>query len=296
MIAIGPTKADRRLLPDARIAGPMPWAIAIMMFLMVLTAAGGLAMRHAALAMGADLADRITIQIVEAEASAREAQAQAVLASLRRDPGIVSVRRVPAREMRALLAPWLGEGGLEDELPLPVLIDAVLVSDRARDAAALESSLRTVAPAARVDEHARALAPLAGLIAALKWLALALVLLMAMAAAAVVMLASRAALDTHRPTIDVMHLLGATDVQIARLFQRRLAMDALLGGLVGLVAAATVILLIGRRIGSIGSELLGSAALPPFAWLLLLGLPWLGAAVAMLTTRLTVLSALRRIL
>ena len=32
-----------------------------------------------------------------------------------------------------------------------------------------------------------------------------------------------------------MHLLGATDVQIARLFQRRIALDALFGGLIGLV-------------------------------------------------------------
>ena len=177
-----------------------------------------------------------------------------------------------------------------------MLIDAVFVTDHSRDEGAFEAALRRVAPAARVDEHGRSLAPLAGLIGALKWLALGLVLLMAAAAAAVVMLAARAALDTYRAAIDIMHLLGATDVQIARLFQRRLALDALFGGLLGLVGAAVVILPIGRRIGTIGSELLGTVALPAASWALLLVLPLAGAGVAMLAARFTVLAALRKIL
>lgn len=291
-----PTQADRRLLPEGRIAGPMPWVIAIMMFLTVLTAAGGLALRHAAASIGADLADRITVQIVEAEPAARERQATAALAMLRADPALASVHRIDAAEMKALLGPWLGEGDLEQDLPLPVLIDAVFASDRPHDEAAFERALRRVAPGARVDEHGRSLAPLAGLIGALKWLALGLVLLMAGAAGAVVMLAARAALDTYRAAIDIMHLLGATDVQIARLFQRRLALDALFGGLIGLVAAALVILPIGQRIGTIGSELLGTVALPVASWALLLALPLFGAAVAMLAARFTVLAALRKIL
>ena len=40
--------ADRRLLPEGRLAGPMPWVIAIMMFLTVLAAAAGLGLRNAA--------------------------------------------------------------------------------------------------------------------------------------------------------------------------------------------------------------------------------------------------------
>jgi cell division transport system permease protein len=288
--------AERRLLPEGRVAGPMPWVIAIMMFLTVLTAAGGLAMRHAAATIGADLADRFTVQIVEADPAAREAQAQAAIAYLRRDRRIASLRRVPTAEMKSLLEPWLGDGGMGDELPLPVLIDAVLAAEGDRDVAALRSALARAAPAARIDEHGQVLAPLAGLIAALKWLALALVVLMSIAAAATVTLAARAALDTHRAAIDVMHLLGATDVQIARLFQRRLALDALFGGLVGLAGAGAVILLIGQRIGGLGSELLGSLTLPVGAWLLLLMLPVLGAVLAMLAARFTVLSALRRIL
>jgi cell division transport system permease protein len=35
-------RAERGLLPEGRLAGPMPWVIAIMMFLTVLAAAAGM--------------------------------------------------------------------------------------------------------------------------------------------------------------------------------------------------------------------------------------------------------------
>jgi cell division transport system permease protein len=109
-------------------------------------------------------------------------------------------------------------------------------------------------------------------------------------------LAARAALDTHRSTIEVLHLMGATDVQVARLFQRRIALDALFGGLVGFAAAALVLVLLGSRAAALGSDLLGSVALGPLAWLLLIVLPILGVLLAMLVARATILRALGRML
>jgi cell division transport system permease protein len=287
--------AERRLLPEGRAAGPMPWVIAIMMFLTVLAAAGGLALRESAISLSGELADRITIQIVDANADTREAQASAALAEINRLEGIRAVRRVDGQEMQALLDPWLGRSGLE-ELPLPVLIDVDLAPSARGRVDAIEQAVIRVAPAARIDDHAQWLAPLTGLIGSLKWLALALVLMMAAATAFTVVLAARAALNSHRATIDVMHLLGATDIQIARLFQRRIALDAMFGGVIGLSGAALVILLLAQRIGRLGSELIGSVALPPAAWGLLAMLPIAGALLATVAARLTVLNALRRIL
>jgi cell division transport system permease protein len=116
------------------------------------------------------------------------------------------------------------------------------------------------------------------------------------ATAATVVLAARAALDTHRSTIEVLHLMGATDVQVARLFQRRIALDALFGSLIGLVLAVAVLFLIGSRVTALGSELLGSAELPPEAWAVLAALPVAGVLLAMLVARLTILRALGRLL
>ena len=73
--------------------------------------------------------------------------------------------------------------------------------------------------------------------------------LMALATSAVVLLTARSGLDTHRDTIDVLHMLGSTDVQVSRLFQRRIALDTLIGGSVGTVAAMIALLVIGLLIG-----------------------------------------------
>jgi cell division transport system permease protein len=194
------------------------------------------------------------------------------------------------------VAPWLGSEGLEADLPMPALIEVTLKRQRPEDVAAVRAAVRGVAPPAKVDADAIWLAPLAGLLGALTWLAAALVILMAVATAAVVVLAARAALNTHRATIDVLHLLGASDVQVARLFQRRIALDALFGGVAGLIAALAVIAIVGNRMRAIGSGLLGSADIGLFGWALIAALPLLGVLLAMLAARVTVVTTLRRML
>jgi cell division transport system permease protein len=288
--------ADRGLLPEGRLTGPMPWVIAIMMFLTVLAAAAGLGLGNAAKSLDADIGNRITVQIVEANPDFREAQARITVSELEKMAGVRSVKRVDQQEMERLLEPWLGAGGLEADLPVPVMIDADLTPEAYQSLDVIRGAVSAVAPSARVDDNAQWLAPLAKLITALKWLAAGLVLLMVGATAATVVLAARAALDTHRGTIEVLHLMGATDVQVARLFQRRIALDALFGGAVGLAAASLVLFIIGNRVGALGSELLGSAGLPAASWAVLIGLPVAGVFLAMLVARATILRALGRLL
>ena len=288
--------AERGLLPEGRIAGPMPWVIAIMMFLTVLAAAAGLGLAGAASRLHDQIGSRITIQIVEANPQLRQQQAQAVVVAVRPLPGIIDVRQVSQEEIQALLEPWIGAGGIEGDLPVPALIDVDLNAEGRAGLDRLRAAVAAVAPAARVDDNAQWLAPLASLIGALKWLAAGLVMLMVGATTATVVLAARAALDTHRGTIEILHLMGATDVQVARLFQRRIALDALFGGLVGFILAGAVLIAIGRQVSALGSELLGSAAIPPLGWAVLLALPAFGVILAMLVARLTILRALGRML
>ncbi|HVQ07265.1 MAG TPA: FtsX-like permease family protein [Allosphingosinicella sp.] len=289
-------RAERGLLPEGRLSGPMPWVIAIMMFLTVLAAAAGMGLASAASRLDDQIGGRVTIQIVEANPARRQAQAAAAARAIENLPGVIAVRPVPEEEIHRLLEPWLGTGGLESDIPVPALIDVDLTPEGHQALAALERAVAAAAPAARVDDNGQWLAPLASLIGALKWLAAGLVLLMVAATAATVVLAARAALDMHRSTIEVLHLMGATDVQVARLFQRRIALDALFGGLVGFILAALVLIGIGQRVQALGSELLGSASVPAPAWGILIGLPLFGVLLAMLVARLTILRALGRML
>jgi cell division transport system permease protein len=288
--------AERGLLPEGRLAGPMPWVIAIMMFLTVLAAAAGLGLAGAATRLADQIGGRITIQIVEANPQARQAQADAAAEAVARVPGVAGIRIVPDAEIAALLEPWIGAGGIEADLPVPALIDVDLTGEGRGQLERLRAAVTAAAPAARVDDNAQWLAPLAALIGALKWLAAGLVLLMVGATAATVVLAARAALDTHRETIEILHLMGATDLQVARLFQRRIALDALFGGLIGFILAGIVLITLGNRVAALGSELLGSAAISAIGWGVLIVLPLFGVGLAMLVARVTILRALGRLL
>jgi cell division transport system permease protein len=288
--------ADRRLLPEGRLAGPMPWVIAIMMFLTVLAAAAGLGLGSAAGNLTESMGTRMTVQVMEANPDRREAEAARVLAALERQPAVARVHRLTQAEMQKLLEPWLGGGALEADLPIPAMIDVDVAEGSADRMDGLRAAVTAASPSARIDSNASWLAPLGRLIGALRWLSGALVLLMIGATAATVVLAARAALDTHRSTIEVLHLMGATDLQVARLFQRRIALDALFGGVVGLAAATLVLLLLGSRAAALGSDLLGSVGLPPLAWAFLIALPILGVGLAMLVARSTILRALGRML
>jgi cell division transport system permease protein len=287
---------ERRLLPEGRSAGPIPWMIAILMFLTVLATAAGIAIGQAARALDQDIDGKLTIQLAEPNARLRDGQITALESELKKLTVVKSIHRLDDAELGALLDPWLGDDAQAADLPIPALVDVVLASNGARDVAEVRSTVKAVAPTARVDAHADWLAPLSGLLNALGWLASGLVVLMAGATATAVVMAARSAINTHRETIDIMHLLGATDIQVARLFQRRIALDALFGGLVGLSFGVAALVILGGRVGAVGSELLGSATINWWGWLIIFLLPLAGAVLATVVARLTVTTTLSKIL
>jgi cell division transport system permease protein len=269
-----------------------------MVALTIIAAAAGLALRNATASAAADLEGGATVQIVEANPDARQAQASASLARLRDVPGVASVRLVPQSEVDALVEPWLGTGALDgDAVPVPALIDVRFASPATpARLAALRGVLKPIAPGARVDAQSSWLRPVFAAMASLQWLAIALVVLLAVALAAAVLLAARTALGTNRDTIEIVHLLGGTDAQIARVFQRSIGVDAAGGGVVGLLLAAVVVLFLGRRFASLGAGMVDRGALGWMDWLLLALVPVVAVLVAMLTARITVLRSLRKML
>ncbi len=295
LAALFSTRHDRRLIPQARLTGPMPWVIAVMLFLTLLATAAALALGSAARQINADLAGRATVQVVNADGEARRKQALAAEAVLRSDRAVAAVTQVSEAEVRSLLTPWLGSGAVSRDIPLPALIDVDF--RRTVDSATLQrlrGALKPVAPDARIDAHGQWLEPVFALIATLRWLAIALVALLALATSASVMLSARSSFAAHAETIDIMHLLGSTHQQIARLFQRRIALDAAMGALIGCLLAAPVLWMLGRAAARLDSGLISAGSFAPLDWLLLACVPIAGIALAVFTARVTVLGALRK--
>lgn len=288
--------SDANVLRDDQGLGPMPWALAILMFITVLAAAAALAMGSAALTLSDDLAHRLTVQIVDPNPDMRSAQTQAVRQLLSGMPSIKSVEVVDQATLDQLLAPWLGDAAAEAQLPCPTLIDVTLRDDAALDLAALTSDLKAVAPAVHVEADMHWLSPFSTLLHLMTGLAAGVVGLMMVAVAAAVMLAARAALNTHRGTVDILHLIGASDDQIVHVFQRRIAAEALIAGVIGLVGAVIILTVLEVFSLSTGSEIVSGIALQWWAWIILASLPLFAALLASVFARRTVMAALRRTL
>ncbi len=286
----------RRVLDEARGVRAMVWIIAIMLFLTVLGAALGLATRNAANSLESQLVGRATVQIVAADPARREVEAARALATLRRLPEVQEAVSVEREELAALLRPWLGDDGADPELPVPAMIDLTLSDDSPTSLSRVRSALRPVSPAARVDAHEAWMAPVAGFLDLVVLIAAVLVLLLAGATAAVVVLAARAGLDAHRQTIEVMHMLGSTDLQVARLFQRRIARDAAIGAAIGSLAAIGMLLLVSGQAAGLGSELLGQATLGPSGWATLAMVPIAFVLLAAVAARFAITRALEAVL
>ena len=281
---------EARLMPVEKMHRPTVAVMAIMTFAMVVVAAAGLALSNAAGRIASGAENRFVILVPAAVAP----QLETAISAARSVRGVRSVTAIPEPEMRRTLERWLGEAASSRDLPVPAIVTVELAPGA--DAEAVASAVRGSVPQATVSAESAELAPMLRSLRALQWVALSLVLLMGAATAAAIVLAARGALDTHRQTVDIMHGIGATDAQLIRLFQRKIAGDAVAGALAGAVAAALLLFILGRAIAAAMGEFGGTAPLG-LSDFLLLGLVPVGAVLlAIAVARRTLLRALREAL
>lgn len=261
------------------------FVIAVLCFLACLTALGALAGDRGASGWTGQLVSEATV-IVRARggetpdaAAARAAEAMAGL------PGVVEARALEREKAYELIRPWLGDMSDLDDLPVPRLVAVSLDRKHPATAAVLDKALKAQGLDAVVDDHSVWIKDIRRAAGVVRWTALAIFALIAAAAGAVVVFATRAGLMARRDVVEVLHLTGAEDRQIANLFELQFARVAAVSGAIG--AAAAAILGAGLRLAG-GGE--GITPALPIAWIDLLAVlpcPVLAALVAALAARLT---------
>lgn len=202
-----------------------------------------------------------------------------------------------------MLEPWLGTGLGAEDLPIPRLIVVKLADDRRVDMGAFRAKLSAEVPSASLDDHRQWFDRLRAMARAVIVVGLTIVALMVAAMALSVVFATRAAVETNRPIVEVLHFVGARDGFIAGEFQRHVLWLALRGALVGGVLALTAIVLSGwisaRWRATAGGDqieaLFGSFSLGPTGYAGIGALVLLVTAVAAATSRWTVVRTLREI-
>jgi cell division transport system permease protein len=244
------------IVPKGSIAGrALISVVAIMTFLAALTTGSVVLVLSAAADWQSDVAREMTIQVRPANGRDIEADVAKAAEIARAVSGIADVRPYTKEESSRLLEPWLGTGLVLDDLPVPRMIVVKVAAGQTPELAGLRQSLSDSVPGATIDDHR-------GWVDRMRTMAntaivggLAILVLVLTATVLSVAFATRGAMATNRPVVEVLHFFGARDSYIAAQFQRHFLLLGLKGGAIGGGAA----LLLFTLAGLLGDVFLGSA-------------------------------------
>jgi cell division transport system permease protein len=268
------------IVPKGSIAGRSLIAVvAIMTFLAALTTGAVMMVASAASDWQSNVSREITIQVRPTAGRDVEADINKAVGIARATPGIADVRPYTKDESERLVEPWLGSGLNLDDLPIPRLIVVKLWTGPPPDFAALRETLAAEVPSASLDDHRRwidRMRTMAGTAVAGGVAILLLVLAVTMLS---VSFATRGAMATNRPIIEVLHYVGATDSFIGTQFRRHFLLLGFKGGAIGGGAAMLLFglasalsnWLAGTPSGEEAAALFGSFAMSAGGYVTILG-------------------------
>ena len=292
------------LVPRNSISGRALIAVvAIMTFLASLTIGAAILVSRAAGEWQSEISREVTIQIVPASGRDVDSLVDKAVSVARAFPGIAEVRPYSKDESAKLLEPWLGTGLSLNELPVPRLIIVKLVSDATPDLAQLRRLLAEQVPGAMLDDHRGWIDRMRAMAGTAVAAGLGALILMFAATILSVTFATRGAMATNKPVIEVLHFVGAKNGFIARNFQHHFLLLGLQGGAIGGGAAIILFALAGLVsrwfAGTAGgdqtSALFGSFSIGLAGYIAVLCQVALIAVVTALTSRHTVNSTLEAI-
>ncbi|HET9716104.1 MAG TPA: ABC transporter permease [Pseudolabrys sp.] len=292
------------LVPRNSISGrALVAVVAIMTFLVSLTTGAAVLVMKSAGEWESDIAREVTIQVIPAAGRDLEGSVSKAASVARNIPGIVEVRPYSSEQSAKLLEPWLGTGLSLSELPVPRLIVLKLAGDASPDLAQLRRVLAEQVPGATLDDHRGWIDRMRAMASTAVAAGICILVLMFAATILSVTFATRGAMASNRPVIEVLHFVGAKNVFIARHFQNHFLILGLQGGIIG--GAAAIILfafagalttwLSGTAPGDQTAALFGSFSLGIAGYIAVLLQVVLVAAATAITSRQTVNSTLESI-
>jgi cell division transport system permease protein len=285
------------LVPRSSIAGrSLAAVVAIMTFLASLTTGAVMLVASAASEWQSEVGREVTIQIRPAPGRDIEADVRNAIEIARAAPGIADVRAYTKQESARLVEPWLGTGIALDDLPIPRLIVVKLSSGGRPDFSSLRQALTARVLTASLDDHRRWIERMRTMGAMAVAAGVAVFALVLAVTVLSVTFATRGAMATNRPIVEVLHYVGATDGFIAGQFQHHFLMLGFKGGALGGAAAIllfgvseTVNAWLARTAGGDQiATLFGNFSIGVAGYLAILGQIGLMAIVTALASRRTV--------
>ncbi len=222
------------IVPKGSIAGRSLIAVvAIMTFLAALTTGAAMLVVSTANDWQSDIGREVTIQVRPAAGHDIESDVRRATELARGASGIAEVRAYTKEESQKLIEPWLGAGLRLDDLPIPRLVVVKLLPGATPDFGALRKSLAAAVPTASLDDHRGWIDRMRTMAETAVVCGLAVLALVLAVTILSVTFATRGAMATNRPIVEVLHYVGATDSFIANQFQHHFLLLGFKGGAIG---------------------------------------------------------------
>ena len=215
--------------------GTLVIAMSVMCYLATLAIGGMLLINRAVDKWTSDIAGEITVQVRPVPGEDVSAQAQLAAQVLERTEGISNVKVLSEEDAAKLLEPWLGKHRILDELPIPRLVSAETNKRSPPDLERLAAELDAQVQGVSLDTHRQWQDELTATARTMQWLGIAVLVIIVFASVALVVFASRSALETNRDVLEVLYLVGARDRFIASQVERRFFQAGFKAGLTGVI-------------------------------------------------------------
>ena len=226
-------RTETPIVPKRSISGrALVAVVAIMTFLASLTMGAVMLVRSSAAEWQSEVSREVTIQVRPVQGRDIEADVSRAAEIARATPGIADVRPYSKDESARLLEPWLGGGLSLDDLPVPRMI-VLRLQDGGADLGTLRKTLGERVAGATVDDHRAWIERMRAMAQTTIVGGIGVLLLMIAATVLSVIFATRGAMATNRPIVEVLHFIGAKSGFIAKQFQRHFLVLGLEGGLIG---------------------------------------------------------------
>ena len=249
-----PPPRHAALLPPRSLAGPALMAVTMVMtFLACLALGSSLLVDRAASQWLARATSAMSVQIIETRQQTANQQLPAVIRQLRDTPGVKAYKVLEKNDLIRLLEPWLGQGNIGEDLPLPLLVEITPDDSQPINARALAAELKAVAPGARLDTHGRWRETLETTANALRLFAVLVLTMVTIATGTVILFATRAGLLANEEILHVLHQIGAQDGFISRRFEAHFTRSTLWAALAGLFSAWGFFYVVSALVAEAGS-------------------------------------------
>lgn len=246
------------LLPaDNRQVRPLTIVVAIMCCLGCLAALTARAGFRAADNWTNDLESAMTVLV---ESPRDEASLNRAVAIANHVQGVQKANTMSKAKAKELLRNYGANiGALIEELPIPALIEIDLIDKNQNVTPALKSQLERAGFKIEIDDHSRYSGEIIRTSMVLRGFAILALLSLIIAAVASIGFAARAALETRREAVEILHLVGAEDSFVAREVQARFMRLGLVSGGIGALGAG-ILTLVGVFVMKFGASALTSGA------------------------------------